>query len=136
MGLFKRILGLCSTPRPADAGCWQRVADGIEVDLARAPELAQPGGAVRLEGRGLPVRVLVVRGEGGTFRAYRNQCTHLGGRRLDPLPGTSTLCCCSVGQSVYDAAGKNVSGPAPKPIAVFPVEERGGKLRIQLAVKP
>jgi len=132
MWLLKRILGVCATPKPADAECW-RYGDGrVEVDLKRAPELAKPGGAVRLEGRGLPVRVLVVRGEDGNCRAYHNQCTHLGGRRLDPLPGTQTLKCCSVGQSVFAPDGRNVSGPAPKPIAAFTVEVQGERLLIRL----
>jgi Rieske Fe-S protein len=132
MWLLKRILGICETPKPADAECW-RYSDGrVEVDLKRAPELAKAGGAVRLEGRGLPVRVLVVRGEDGVFRAYRNQCTHLGGRRLDPLPGAGVLKCCSVGQSVFAPDGKNVSGPAPKPIAVFAIEAQGERLLIKL----
>ena len=96
------------------------------------PELAKPGGAVRLEGRGLPVRVLVVRGEEGNYRAYHNQCTHLGGRRLDPLTGTQALKCCSVGQSVFAPDGKHISGPAPKPIAVFAIEVQGERLLIRL----
>ena len=92
MGLFKRILGICETPKPKDPECWSIVGEQVEIDLARAPELGEGQGAIRLEGKGLSERVLVVHGSDGSFHAYRNRCTHMG-RRIDPLKGSDRMTC-------------------------------------------
>ena len=85
MGFWSRLLGTCRT-RPADASAWSYGENQVLLDAARIPELASPGGAVRLEGAGLPLRVLAFRDDNGVARAMHNKCTHAG-RRLDPLPG-------------------------------------------------
>jgi Rieske Fe-S protein len=132
-GLSKRILGICETKPPQDPGSWTFSGGRIEVDLGRAPELSQAGSAIRLEGEDLPDRILVVRGEGKNFLAFKNRCTHYsGGRRIDPVPGTSLLRCCSVGKSTFDYAGKVVSGPAKGPLPRYPVEIKKDKLVISL----
>jgi nitrite reductase/ring-hydroxylating ferredoxin subunit len=132
MGFFKRLLGICRTQPPADPGCWKTGDGKIEVELARAAELGQPGGAIRLEGGGLADRVLVLKAEDGAVHAFVNKCTH-GGRRLDPLPGEDMVECCSVGKSRFDYAGERISGSAKKAIKPLPVEEQAGKLIIGLA---
>jgi len=132
MGLLKRILGICETQPPADAGCWQVKEGQVEIELARAPELSAPGGAVRLEGQGLPMRVLVVHGPDNRYLAFHNKCTH-GGRRIDPLPGTDQVRCCSVSKSTFDYEGRVVSGPAKGPLTPFPVTAEGGALRIAIS---
>jgi len=45
----------------------------------------------QIRSNNLPVRVLVVYGEDGEYRAFQNRCTHMGHRRLDSVPGTSTV---------------------------------------------
>lgn len=52
MGILKRILGICKTKPPSDTGCWDFKKGMVVMDLSRVPELSQPGGAIRLEGRG------------------------------------------------------------------------------------
>src|SRR5512136_3298492 len=99
--LLQRLFGLPATGMPQDPQCWTFSGGKIQIDLARAPELKAPGGALRLEGGRLPRRVLVVRAEDGRFHAFHNRCTHLGHRRLDPVPGTGTVQCCSVNKSTY-----------------------------------
>ena len=132
MGIFKRLFGICETRPPADAGCWSYTAGKIEIMLDQAPELSQPGGAIRLEGSALPQRVLVLHGQDGHFHAFPNRCTHLGHRRLDPVPGEDGICCCSVSKSVFDYNGRNVSGAAREPLAPFQVETGSGTLIISL----
>ena len=129
--IFQRILGLCATRPPADGGCWTLESGKIVVDLARAPELAEANGAVRLEGKNLPERVLLTRGEDGAYRAFKNRCTHMG-RRLDPVPGAGQVQCCSVNKSTFENDGKCVSGPGKKELATYPVTVEGGKLEITL----
>ena len=130
--IFQRIFGIPATPKPTHPDCW-RFADGrLTVDLAKAPELSQPGGALRIEGGHLPFRVLVTVDESGRYHAFHNRCTHLGHRRLDPVPGTGTVQCCSVNKSTYDMTGTKIYGPTPEPIRTFPVETAEGRLVIAI----
>lgn len=126
--LFQRILGVPATKAPGQAGCWNFADGQLTITLDAAPELQLPGGAIRLEGGNLPVRVLVVYGEDGQYRAYHNRCTHVGHRRLDPVPGTNTVQCCSINKSTFDCGGTKIYGPASQPIKCFPVEQENNKL--------
>lgn len=131
MKLIKRILGICETRQPSDAESWRYENGRITARLGRMPELRRPGGAVRLEGGGLPRRVLLVHGADGRFHAFANRCTHMG-RRLDPLPGKDRIECCSVSKSTYTYGGDPVSGAAKAPLETFPVEADGEDLRIRI----
>lgn len=126
--IFKRFLGIPATSKPEDPDCWNYSDGKLTVDMKKAPELGKPGGAIRLEGRNLPERMLVVFGEDEKLRVFRNRCTHLGHRRLDPVPGTTTVQCCSVNKSTYDYEGTKVYGPAPDPINSYPVFLEGDTL--------
>ena len=130
--IFQRILGLAATSKPADPDCWQFSDGKLTIDLNKAPELKSTGGAIRLEGDNLSLRVLVVHGDDGQYHAFHNRCTHLGHRRLDPVPGTATVQCCSVNKSTYDLNGKNIYGPAPNPIKVYATSVDGDQLSIQI----
>ena len=131
MGLFKRIFGICETLKPKDPECWRVAGKNVEIDLARAPELGEGQGAIRLEGKGLLDRILVVHGSDGSYHAFRNRCTHMG-RRLDPVEGESMLRCCSVSKSTFDYAGNLISGPAKDALQTLPVENRKCKVVIRL----
>ena len=45
---------------------------------------------MRLEGKGLDPRLLVVHGDDGHYHAIANRCTHMG-RRIDTIAGSNTL---------------------------------------------
>ena len=127
--IFQRILGICATPTPRDAGCWRIEGNRVVVDLARAPELAERYGAVRLEGRGLARRILVFRDGDGRVHALHNRCGHMA-RRLDPVPGATGVQCCSLGVSRYDDEGHVQGGLSHADVARFPVTEEEGRLVI------
>ena len=131
--LFQRIFGVPATPRTRDPGGWTCSGGKLVIDLKRTPQLEKPGGALRFEGRGLPARVLVVLGEDGAYHAFRNRCTHLGHRRVDPVPGTNMLQCCSVNKSTYELDGNRIYGPAPRPITAYAAEKAGDKLIVTLS---
>ena len=131
MGIIRRILGISSTRPPRLADCWGYRDGAVEIDLTRAPELSRPGGAMRLEGKGLPVRLLVVREGNDTFRAFENKCAHMG-RRLDPLNGKAAVQCCSVGKSTFDFRGQVITGPAKGPVTLYRVEVENTLLRIPI----
>lgn len=131
--LFQRVFGIPATPRPADGDCWSYADGKLVIDLKRADELAREGGGLRFEGKPLPCRVLVVRGGAGEYRAFENRCSHVGRRRLDPVPGTAAVQCCSVGKSTYGPDGKRIYGPAPKDIRTCPAHVQGDKLTVTLS---
>ncbi|GBC63555.1 (2Fe-2S)-binding protein [Desulfonema ishimotonii] len=131
MKLLKRIFGICETSLPSQESGWSYAAQVVTVSLNQMPELANPGGAVRLEGRGLPERVLLLHGTDGLFHAFANKCTHMG-RRLDPMTGKEMIQCCSVSRSTFTYGGDKVSGAAKEVLRTFPVTVDGNKLRISL----
>lgn len=128
---LQRIFGIPATRPPRDEGAWDLLHGEIVLDLNRLPELSRKGGAVRLEGKALPHRVLVVRAEDGSYHAFWNQCKHFG-RRLDPVPGTKTIQCCSVNKTTYDLNGNVISGPGKAPVDKHLVRREDGKLVISL----
>jgi len=127
---FKALAGVCQT-RPLSPEAWRLEPGSVRIDLDRAGELNQAGGAARLEGRGLARRLLVVRAGVG-FLAFENRCAHFG-RRLDPVPGQETLRCCSLNHSTYDYQGRRLAGPARGDLKTLPVEQAGQELIVSLA---
>ncbi|MBW1910262.1 MAG: Rieske 2Fe-2S domain-containing protein [Deltaproteobacteria bacterium] len=121
--IFQRILGICATKQPSDEDCWTFENGKIIVDLARAPELGRRNGAIRLEKKNLPERVLVIQGDDGKYYAFKNRCTH-GKRRLDPMPGIQQVQCCSIGKSTFDYGGKKISGSAKEDIDIYMMRNR------------
>lgn len=131
--LLQRVLGKPATPKPETDKCWKYDDGKLIIALTDASELQSPGGALRLEGKNLPVRVLITHGEDGEYRAYHNRCTHFGHRRLDPVPGTDTVQCCSVNKSIFDIHGKPFSGPAAHSITSYPVELKQDTIVVSIA---
>ena len=129
---FQRLLGRPATTEPLNPDCWEYRSGSLIIDLTKAPEFDSPAGALRFEGKGLPDRVLVVKAAEDYFHAFQNRCTHFGHRRLDPVPGTRTVQCCSVSKSTYGFDGKPIYGPAPNPIALYKVRMDGAMLTVDL----
>lgn len=128
---FEQIFGICQTQKPRDVGCWKFSRGRIEIEWGRVPEFRKPWGAIRLEGQGLPVRLLVTYGIDGQFHAFRNTCPHMG-RRLDPVAGTARVRCCSLSGSTFDYTGNVMSGPAKEVLKTFRVETNKCKVIIWL----
>ncbi|ETR73207.1 MAG: Rieske [2Fe-2S] iron-sulfur [Candidatus Magnetoglobus multicellularis str. Araruama] len=129
--IFQRLFGLCATQKPSDNQCWT-VTDGkLEIDINRAKELNAPGSAIRLEGNNLPNRLLICHGTDGKYHAFINKCKHMG-RRMDPVPETQTIQCCSVGKTTYDYNGKVLFGSAKEPLEKLTVEKSTDMIVIRL----
>jgi len=131
MGLLKKLLGICETSTPVNEDCWKYSNPNVEIALELAPELSEPGSAVRLEKKGLPERILLIKDHAGSFRAFKNRCTHMG-RRIDPVRDSSNLKCCSLSGSLYDSEGNNLSGPAKKPLNPYSVRHEDNRLTVFL----
>ena len=63
-------------------------------------------------------KILLTQPTAGQVIGLNAKCTHMG---CTVAPGDKELDC-PCHQSVYDLTGKNVSGPAPSPLAPFPVK--------------
>lgn len=133
MGIIKQIFGICATAMPQNKSAWENKGDHILVKLSACPELEKANSGIRIEKRGLKDRILVVRGENDQFYAFKNQCSHIGRRRIDPLPGKEQLRCCSVNKSTYQYDGSVVSGPAKTPLKTYTVEVNEDILIIRLS---
>ena len=129
--IFQRLFGICVTKPPADPTCWSVSSGVITVKLAQAAELTPKGGAIRLEGNGLPKRVLVYRDDSGGLRAIENKCAHKG-RRIDPVPGQGILQCCSVNAAAYEYSGKKIEGPGENRMTPLELKEENGTAVIRL----
>jgi len=126
--LFQRILGISATGRAAE-GSWTLNGKNLKIDTGKLPELSSPGTGVRIEGKGLPERVLLIRDADGEFHAFRNRCTH-GGRRLDP--SGEGVQCCSVGKSFFDVNGSIMSGSAKKNLKKYETTRENNYIIIEL----
>lgn len=62
----------------------------------------------------------------GQFRALSATCTHLGCTVQYEADQHRIWCACHNG--VYDLAGRNISGPPPRPLEAFEVHQQGEDL--------
>jgi len=128
--LIQRLFGIPFTGL-IEEPAWTYDSGVLKVALDRVPELLEQGGGIRIESDEMPVRVLIIHGDDGEYRAYENRCGH-GGRRVDHVSGNSGLMCCSLGKSAWDYEGKNTGGPAETPLRAFRVENEDGVLVVIL----
>jgi hypothetical protein len=129
MILFKRIFGISSTTSPSDDGSWQYSNGKIVIEWARVPEIQKPGGAIRLEGRGLKENILLIYGIDGQYHAFRNKYSRLR-MRLDPVEDKAKIRCCGLFETIFDYSGNVMSGKGKEPLKTFRVETRKCKLVI------
>ena len=132
MKFIKRLFGICETQAPSKNESWVYDNQEIRIDLKQTPELANPDSSIRLEGKGMQKKILVVHGVDGKFYAFLNKCTHMG-RRIDPLPGKEMIECCSISKSTFTYSGDCVSGAARDSLPVFQVVLKDDKLVIKLS---
>jgi len=69
--------------------------------------------------------LLIMNGD-GTYRALSATCTHLGCTVQYRSDLRQIWCACHNG--IYDLDGRNISGPPPRPLAVFDVHLRGDEI--------
>jgi len=73
--------------------------------------------------------VIVVHMRSGQFKAFSARCTHLGCivKYEGEAPGAARFACHCHG-SVFDLTGKNISGPAPRPLTPMKVSVQGSSI--------
>jgi cytochrome b6-f complex iron-sulfur subunit len=130
-GFLKAVRGVCGT-KPLSPDLWTLEDSTARVRTSLKPDVVSWGGGVYLEGRGLQRPILVVRTDDDRYLAFTNRCTHIGHRKIDPVPGQRTLRCCSIFHSTFDYEGKRLSGPARDPLTRHEVTMDKGDLLIKL----
>ena len=126
MSFFKAIFGICNSPK-LDESLWRYEGGSIFLDEIAFDKQNVVG--VYMKGQCLPDPVLLYRGDDGVLRAARNVCPHAK-RKIDPLPGSSKLRCCSVSHSDFGYDGKKINGPANDNLVVYSVKSENGKIQI------
>ena len=126
MGIFRALLGICNSPK-LDESLWTYTDDEIILEESAFDNCNVVG--VYLKGQGLASPVLLYRGDDQVLRAAKNVCPHAK-RKLDPLPGSSKLRCCSINHSTFDYEGNKLSGPATGNLTIYPVKVENGIIRI------
>lgn len=104
--------------------------DGVlRLPLRNFPQLAGPGGYLRILPEGYATPVYVLSHDDGGYSAVSPICTHLG--CTVEIAGAHLVCPCH--GSTYDRAGQVLRGPASRALREFPVEATSaGELVIQL----
>lgn len=87
----------------------------------------EPSTARMVQGEGKPVLVLSL--GGGKFRAFSAICTHLGCIVKWDAASKKILCPCHAG--VFDADGKVLAGPPPRPLPEYEVVRVGNELKVK-----
>jgi Rieske Fe-S protein len=131
---FLRVLGAAGVTLGA-GGCASalpltvRPTGGtLRVPLDAHPELAGPGGSVRLraEGDGRLVYLVVV--EDGSLAALSPICTHQG--CTVGIEGAVLVCPCH--GSTYSREGAVLRGPATRALLRYPTRVEGGEVVVEL----
>ncbi|GJM44880.1 MAG: cytochrome b6-f complex iron-sulfur subunit [Gemmatimonadota bacterium] len=98
---------------------------GASVMVGRVEEFAPDSGRIFRFGR---KPGLLIRTAEGEFRAFGATCTHLD-CTVQYRPDFGVIwCACHNGR--YDLAGKNISGPPPRPLPEFRVDIRDGEIHV------
>lgn len=79
-----------------------------------------PGAAVQFQAGGEPVLVI---GDASGVRAFSGRCTHMGCAVEWRVAAKRFVCPCH--NSNFDANGKVISGPAPKPLPAYSAKKQG-----------
>lgn len=129
-GFVKALGGVCDT-EPLSQDLWSLEGDVVRVKLSGRQDIIERGGGTYLQGKGLARPILVVRTDDDNYLAFTNRCTHIGHRKIDPVPGQKTLRCCSLFHSTFDYEGRRLSGPAKDPLTRHEVVLDKGDLLIK-----
>lgn len=103
----------------------------ILVDLSKAPSLARVGSAAHLVNPEKKLQLIIVHSAPDQFVALHRLCTH-GGQTISYNHRRGVLQCNNHNHAIFDLTGQVVKGPAPKPLAYYPIALYDAQLEISL----
>jgi Rieske Fe-S protein len=114
-----------------NTGSFQFKNNILEIDLSKESNLNQVGGAVKITHSDIPKGVIIARTEESGFAVASLHCTHRG-VEVEYNHKQKKFRCASLGGSKYGLDGKNLGGPAGKPLEKYNAELDGEILRIRI----
>jgi Rieske Fe-S protein len=120
---------------PGDAYSLEAEANRVKVDLGKVPELAEPGGSVKIRDEALPDPLIIARTGEKTYLVASIQCPHRG-VEVEYQPANGNFECASLGSSQFATDGSPLGGPAKEPLRVFRTSfdpDDGSRLVIDLS---
>jgi Rieske Fe-S protein len=137
-------LGGCATftkigntpPIPEDAYRIETRSGRLEVELDKVPQLAEPGGSVKIRDSVLSDPLIIARLADETYVVASILCPHRG-VEVEYQPEKGEFECASLGSSQFAADGSLLGGPAKQPLRAFQTSldpEAGNRLIIDLSV--
>lgn len=125
-------LGGCATftkigktpPIPEDAYSLDAEINRVEVDLSKVPQLAEPGGSVKIRAAALPDPLIIARTAEETYVVASITCPHRG-VEVEYQPEAGEFECASLGSSRFALDGSLEDGQAKEPLRVFPTSFEG-----------
>jgi nitrite reductase/ring-hydroxylating ferredoxin subunit len=112
-----------------------RIDSGVvTIDLARTPDLARAGDAIKVVDSARKLQILVARTAKGEFVALDQRCTH-GGGNLTYVHRHKHLYCTCWGHAIFALDGSVIRWPntqTPRPLRAHAVERQGSHLAIRV----
>jgi nitrite reductase/ring-hydroxylating ferredoxin subunit len=106
----------------------------VSIDLARVPELARAGGAIKVADHARKLQIVVARSGKNEFVALDQKCTH-GGGALTYVHRHKHLYCTCWGHAIFALDGSVIRWPntqKPRPLRAHRVERQGSLLAIRV----
>lgn len=103
----------------------------LTIDLSKEPNLSRIGGSAKILHAGIPDGLIVAHVDEDRFEVVSLLCTHRG-VEVDYRHRQSDFQCASTGGSIFTMNGRNVSGPAPRPLRDYEADVRNGLLTIRI----
>lgn len=104
----------------------------LTIDLSKETNLKNVGEAIKIKHKDIPDDLIVAHVTTDRFEAASLYCTHRG-VEVEFDNAKQRFQCASMGSSMYTMDGKNVSGPAKKPLHHFDVVLDNDLLQIHLS---
>ncbi len=103
----------------------------LTIDLSKEPILSKVGGAVKIKHADIPEGMIIAHVEDNRFEIASLSCTHRG-VEVEYDHAKKNFECASLGSSTFSLDGRNISGPADKPLKEFEAVIKDGLLIINL----
>jgi len=103
----------------------------LTIDLSKEVNLSQVGEAVKIKHSDIPNGLIIAHVEENRFEVASLLCTHRG-VEVEYDHEQTNFSCASLGGSTYEINGKNISGPATKPLKDSEAALKDGILTIKI----
>jgi Rieske Fe-S protein len=101
------------------------------IDLSKEPLLGKIGGAVKIENGHIPQGIIIAHTEENAYQIASLLCPHRS-VEVDYDHNNKRFECASLGSSTFTLDGRNIKGPAKKPLQKYEASVQGNVLAIMI----